>query len=106
MRGGIGLKPCWGMAPWAMRPQEVILTRSAPFWAMQTSPASGSQMMAASTPLARPLATRFLTPIINPSSSTSAATTIFPGKGPVSSSRRAANSIAATPLFMSAEPRP
>jgi hypothetical protein len=85
---------------------EVDARRSAPFDTLQTSPSSGSQQIAASTPSARPVDTKCRAPAIIPSSSTSAASRMRPGNGPSSATARAANIDATRPDFMSALPRP
>ena len=102
----LGLRPWNGMAPWAIFPVRSMRRRRAPLATWQISPPSGSQQMAASTPSVRPRATKSLAPIIMPSSSTSAPRTRRPGKPPRRQSSSAAKSIAATPPFMSAAPRP
>ena len=47
----LGLRPWWGMAPWAILPRKSTRSRSAPLAVLHTSPASGSQQMAPSTPV-------------------------------------------------------
>ena len=103
---GLGLRPWNGMAPWAMAPRKWTCRRSAPLETLQTSPSSGSQQMAASTPSALPVETKCLAPAIIPSSSTRAAMLIRPGNGPSSATALAANMAATRPDFMSALPRP
>ena len=102
----LGLRPSNGIAPWAIFPSRSMRRRRAPLAAWQISPPSGSQQIAPSMPSAWPRATKSRTPDIIPSSSTRAATTIRPGNDPARTRASAANSIAATPDFMSAEPRP
>ena len=78
----------------------------APLATAQISPASGSQTITPSIPeAASGDAAKSLAPSIMPSSSASAATMIRPANPP-SSTARTAWIIAATPDFMSAEPRP
>ena len=101
-----GLRPWNGIAPWAILPVRSMRNRSAPLATAQISPPSGSQQITASTPSARPRATKSLAPSIIPSSSTRAASTTRPGNGPLRRRASVAKSIAARPPFMSAEPRP
>ena len=51
---GSGFRPWCGIAPWAIAPVKVTWIRSAPLATWHTSPASGSQQMAASTSSAWP----------------------------------------------------
>ena len=91
-----------------MTPVSSMRSRTAPFATAQISPCSGSQTMTPSiaSTYERQVRANCFAPSIMPSSSTSAATTTWPGKGPASCNARTACSIAATPDFMSALPRP
>jgi len=103
----IGLMPASGIAPWAMRPRTVTRAHTTPRCSRHSSFCSGSQMIAASS--SRPIGVvhRCLTPIMSPSSSTSAPTTRRPfSEAPLRLMAAAATIAAARPLFMSAAPRP
>ncbi len=103
---GIGLRPICGIAPWAITPSRSTRIRSAPLAQAHTSPASGSHTITPSMPSAASgEAAKCLAPSIIPSSSANTPTMIRP-RNPDSSTARAAWIIAATPDFMSAEPRP
>jgi hypothetical protein len=93
------------MAPWAIFPRASSRSRTAPFWAVQSSKPSGSQTIAASSVRARSERQKCFAPSIIPSSSQRAATTRRPANEPRATAS-AAKSIAATPAFMSAAPRP
>ena len=103
----MGLTPASGIAPWAMRPRAVTRAHTTPRCSRQSSFCSGSQMIAAVS--ARPSAVvhRCLAPSMSPSSSTSAPTTRRPpSRAPLRLMAAAAIIAAASPLFMSALPRP
>ena len=100
----IASRPSRGRLPCAARPSVSISTHSNPLCAMATCRSVGSVTTAAS---ARHRVTSASAPILACSSSTTQAITSRPAARPPDSAiTRAASIIAATPLFMSWEPRP
>src|SRR5688572_11413405 len=97
-------RPSSGRLPCAARPWVSTATHWNPLWATATSRLVGSVTTAAS---ARQVRTSASAPRLECSSSTTAATISSPLSRPPASTRlRAVPTIAATPPFMSCEPRP
>ena len=82
---GSGLRPCCGIAPWAIAP---VKLDPQPHRALGDRADLALLGLADDDPVdlgrQRPCAAKCLAPSIRPSSSTSAATTMRPGNGPAS----------------------
>ena len=103
----LGLRPSNGIAPWAILPWRSMRRRNAPLAAWQISPPSGSQQIAAvDRRAAWPRATKSLDARHHPLLVDEGGDDDPAGERPERTTASAANSIAATPDFMSAAPRP
>ena len=104
----IALMPDAGRLAWPDLPMTTISAHTAPRWARQTSPTVGSPTTAMSARKSRSVFTRWPMPSRPPELSSAVGMRIrSPRRGiRLSATARAADTMAATPDFMSLTPRP